>query len=285
MTTNLRLRALGFTLAAILCTLGATAQSSDPITAIQDKLQSSFRLTKITDDRSDIVKAGDIIEFHKGGMIMCSTPSEAASNTYKDGAITQGMLGGKGGSILHGVLHGKTVEESACPHRKFVDGEKCWVTSVTVREDGAIFRLYSDAYGDTRYYGDLRFPFQKHFIPTVDQIVNTVSEVITVQGGDNQDQAQSQKPASHQNAKQPPASKPDPAPAPAPPAAPMPDIPPPPPPPDAAPPTVEIGQTKDQVVAGFGQPQKILKPAAGKEIYVYKDMKVTFINGKVSRIE
>jgi len=36
------------------------------------------------------------------------------------------------------------------------------------------------------------------------------------------------------------------------------------------------------VVAGFGQPVRTAKLAGTKEIYFYKDMKVTFTNGKVS---
>jgi hypothetical protein len=59
---------------------------------------------------------------------------------------------------------------------------------------------------------------------------------------------------------------------------------PPPPPADAPPPTIAMGQTKDQVTAGFGQPARIAKLGA-KEIFYYKDMKVTFTNGKVSNVE
>jgi hypothetical protein len=59
---------------------------------------------------------------------------------------------------------------------------------------------------------------------------------------------------------------------------------PPPPPADAPPPTIAIGQTKDQVTAGFGQPARIAKLGV-KEIFYYKDMKVTFTNGKVSNVE
>jgi hypothetical protein len=60
----------------------------------------------------------------------------------------------------------------------------------------------------------------------------------------------------------------------------------PPPPPPAPAPTISMGQTKTQVTAAFGEPQR--KAAAGpKEIYFYTDlkMKVTFTNGKVSSIE
>ena len=66
--------------------------------------------------------------------------------------------------------------------------------------------------------------------------------------------------------------------------APMQEIAPPPPPTDTPPPTIAIGQTMNQVTAGFGQPQKVAN-LAGKVIFYYKDMKVTFTNGKVSNVE
>jgi hypothetical protein len=66
--------------------------------------------------------------------------------------------------------------------------------------------------------------------------------------------------------------------------APMPAIAPPPPPADAPPPTIALGQTMDQVTAGFGQPLRVAKLGA-KVIFYYKDMKVTFTNGKVSNVE
>ena len=47
-----------------------------------------------------------------------------------------------------------------------------------------------------------------------------------------------------------------------------------------------MGQTKDQVIAAFGEPQR--KAAVGpKEIFFYSDLKikVTFVNRKVSSIE
>jgi len=75
-----------------------------------------------------------------------------------------------------------------------------------------------------------------------------------------------------------------PAAAPPPPPAPMPEIAPPPPPADTPPPTIALGQTTDQVTAAFGQPQKIVKLGV-KQIFYYKDMKVTFTNGKVSNVE
>ena len=50
------------------------------------------------------------------------------------------------------------------------------------------------------------------------------------------------------------------------------------------PPTVALGQTPDQVVAALGQPKSIMDLGA-KKIYVYKDAKVTFRDGKVADIQ
>lgn len=52
----------------------------------------------------------------------------------------------------------------------------------------------------------------------------------------------------------------------------------------AEPQTIEIGMTPDQVTAAMGQPDKIVK-LTNKQIYIYKDMKVTFVGGKVSDVQ
>ena len=48
--------------------------------------------------------------------------------------------------------------------------------------------------------------------------------------------------------------------------------------------SIEVGQTTDQVKAALGDPQKIVKLGT-KQIYVYKDLKITFTNGKVSDVQ
>jgi hypothetical protein len=46
-----------------------------------------------------------------------------------------------------------------------------------------------------------------------------------------------------------------------------------------------VGQTKEQVTAAFGQPLKVGEDWTEGVIFYYKDMKVTFTNGKVSNVE
>ena len=58
----------------------------------------------------------------------------------------------------------------------------------------------------------------------------------------------------------------------------------PPPAPAAEPPRIAVGQTAAEVTAALGQPSTMVK-LADKEIYVYKDLKVTFVGGKVADVQ
>jgi hypothetical protein len=49
-------------------------------------------------------------------------------------------------------------------------------------------------------------------------------------------------------------------------------------------PSISVGQTKAQVTASLGQPVRVSKLGA-KETFYYKDMKITFTNGKVASVE
>jgi hypothetical protein len=48
--------------------------------------------------------------------------------------------------------------------------------------------------------------------------------------------------------------------------------------------TIALGQTMDQVTAAMGAPQQIVD-LGSKKIYKYPDMKVVFLNGKVSDVQ
>jgi len=265
--------------------------SSDQSILIQNKLLSQINLTKTTADRSDIVTAGDVLVLQKDGLMMCSTASAFAySNTYENGVLTANqknrakdaaMSGTKSAIMGHFGLGGggspTDAANNACASRKFVTGEKFWVTGIVAQKDGILVSTYSDPYTDTtgnqvRYYGEVKIAFPKGTVPQVDDFVKTVSEVITVQPAEGQGDQGNQGNQGGQPAVAPADQ------------APPPDIAPPPPAADTPPPTIALGQKKDEVIAAFGQPTRIAKLGV-KEIFYYKDMKVTFTNGKVSNIE
>jgi hypothetical protein len=168
-----------------------------------------------------------------------------------------------------------------------VNGEKLYVTQISVdrSKDVIVFDLISDSYGDSgRFKGSLRFQFPKGAVGSADlaQADQIITQVFKIQPPDD----------TNADAKQPanaaPAAAPAAAAAPPPAAdAPPPPIAPPPPPadePPAPPKSIDLGQTKDQVVANFGQPERTAKVGT-KEIYFYKDLKVTFVGGKVTDVQ
>lgn len=268
----------------------ASAQSK---AAIEKKLQAEYTTTQATADQTDIVTAGSILVLKKGNIIMAPVSgSNYFQNTYKEGKINQNVAG----KIVKGLdrfsrLPGASAPASAPATRTFVPGEKVWVTKIECKDDGLVFQLFTDAYAEVRYKADLKFAFDKKgAMPSADDMDKLVGEVFKIQpaddatGGEQQQAPAAGRGAAPQQRQQAPAA------AAPPPAAetPLAPIPPPPPPPDepqAPPKTLKIGQSKDEVVANFGQPEKVVKLGA-KEIYYYKDLgKVTFVNGKVTDVQ
>jgi len=248
-------RGLGLVAIAPVLSLMLSAQT-DPLMSIQQALRSQVKLTRTLADRSDIVAPGSIVELHMDGLLMYGIASPLApSNTYKSGRIIQGV-GGFGKMLAITMMAPDDTTASDYPHRKFVEGEKCWVTSINAQKDGISLQLYSDPYDDIRYYANLKIPFPKGALPSPEAAAQLMAMVLTVVPTDAQADQRSQ-----------PAAPSAPAPLPAP--LPLVAIAPPPPPADTT---------------SFGQPQRLAKIGL-KEIFYYKDMKVTFTSGKVSNVE
>jgi hypothetical protein len=262
-----RIQIAALLFAVLFMCFAANAQNS----ALKSQLEAQYKPTKTTDDKSDIVTAGSVLVLQKDKIIMYSTTTQIPpQNSYKDGKLSEGAFGVHQKLSSFGSLIGHPPPASDVQSRQFVTGEKFWVTRIDVQPDGVLFWLFSDPYNDIRYYSTLKFVFPHGSTPSSDQVLSLVGEVLKVdaddsaksddKGGDQQQAA----PAGGDAAQQPAAEQA------APPAAP------------AAPPaTVEIGQTTDEVVAILGQPDKILN-LGPKQIYVYKDLKVTFVKGKVT---
>jgi hypothetical protein len=280
----------------------ASAVDQGSKTAVQKKLEAEYALTKTTDDKTDIVTAGAVMVLQKDKMLMVAATSAAnpCTNTYKDGKITQnaGCKAGEKLRHLPGIGSRIPGADKAPATRNFVTGEKFWVTKIDVKDAGkepaVVMDFFTDAISEVRYKASLTIPF-KTGIPSPDDALKLVQEVVTVAPAeDAKGDAKDAKQAPAQGGQQQ-ASAAAAAPAPSAPAAattaeaaPAPIEPPPPPPPDdaaaAAPPTVALGQTPEEVVAALGQPVKKAKVGT-KEIYFYKDLKVSFLNGKVKDIQ
>ena len=183
-TTSLAL-GLVFTCLEANALPAAQGQSGDQKALLQEKLNSQFKLTKLTADNTDIVTAGSVLVLHKDGLLMFSIDTKVPpTSTYKDGKLSMGF----GTTFATNLALGQLQPGANCsnvPQRKFVAGEKFWVVGFAVKDDGVIFVVYSDPYQDVRYYGQVKFPFQKHSIPPADEELKTIADVLTVQPDDN----------------------------------------------------------------------------------------------------
>lgn len=232
-------------------------------TSLQQKLDSQFALTQPTDDKTDIVTAGSVLVLQKSGLLMYSISNpNPPQSTYKNGKILPNL----GGKFLRDI--GNTMTNPGdIVQRNFVAGEKFWVTKIVVRDDAVLFSLYSDPYDNVRYFAELKFPIVKESAPSPDELLNTISEVLTVQPNASSDPSTPQQSASPAAASEQPTAPPPSADA-----------------PQAPPKTIALGQTKDDVVAAFGHPQKMVDLGT-KQIYFYSDMKITFVDGKVTDVQ
>lgn len=263
---------LGSGLIAAVCPIRGAAQcaQTDPaLLPIKQAITARFPTTHTTGDMKDILRAGAVMVFKKEKMTMYSTATVRVGLNghclpeidYKDGKLGMSRM-----TIFSTTSMGKPLD--AYQSRVFVADEKFWIVDVEVVKDGAILQVLSDPVDDVRYTAWVKVLFPKGQF-TADEAIAKISDVMDV---DSSSAVQ--------------ASAPPPAPA-SEPVQPIKDIPPPPPPPDQpapAPKTIAVGQTKDIVTATWGQPSKVIK-LASKEIFVYPDMKVTFVAGKVSDVQ
>ena len=78
--------------ALVFASLGLSPRSAAQ--GLQQQLESTYALTKPTDDKSDIVTAGAVLILQKDKIIMYSTANQVLpQNTYKAGKLSEGAFG------------------------------------------------------------------------------------------------------------------------------------------------------------------------------------------------
>jgi hypothetical protein len=259
---------MGLLLAAALSGFLPTAfaQQSGLVTALQAK----YKTTTMTFDDSKVTSPGTEMEVQVSGINAQPVGTMFAiqnENKVVDGKVQQP-------SKLMQMMKSKTMQLIS-------KGDKVYITKIEAKtspkEDDLKMTIIttdavdlSDGSGQKHLIAILTFKLPKDALAesAPDQVEQMIEAVITPAGDSGQGSAEAA------------------APAPAPVAAAPPPPPPPPPPPaaPAAPQTISIGQTPDQVTAALGQPQQIIDLGA-KKTYIYKDMKVIFVKGKVSDVQ
>ena len=246
-----------------------------------------------------VAKPGSTLVVQVEGVMANPNKNKAApySNTFSDGQV-------KPDSALSVIKNpfGKLKASSA--ERALNVGEKVYLLKAEFNADNVAITVQSCGDCDPKAMDPAHQPFRakvtfkflkgalagtdmKHVQQTVDQVFkfpDAAGSSTDAAGADAGGGAPAPASAPGRPAAPPAAAAPAPAPAAAPePQAQFAPIAPPPPPP-AEPRKLKVGMTIQEVKDGFGQPVNIIDLDT-KVIYVYKDLKVTFVKGKVSDVD
>src|ERR1700728_1650014 len=166
--------------AAVLAAAFSLAPGHGQKPTLEKQLESKYTLTTPTADNTDIVTTGSVLILQKKGLSAGAVSSKVVTqNTYKDGQIKSGAatairrfggLPGIGNIPGVGTAAG-TASGAPGGARDFVNGEKLYVTKITVDrgKSGIVFDLISDSYGDAgRFKGTLRFEIPKPALASED---------------------------------------------------------------------------------------------------------------------
>lgn len=246
--------------------------------SLEAQLAVKYKFVKLGTDSTGlaVVDPGTVLVIKKGGIL--SVPSGnmvLLPNSVKDGQVHTAN-----NSAMQGVnkfLKWKGVSDptgAASVDTKFLTvGEKVYVTKIDINHKDskvALSIIECDSCNGVQDPSFRRaqvvFEFPKGYLDGADggqvsDVVNQILEIETSDAGDaGQQQQQGQDAQAQQSAQQQPAA------------------------PAGPPPTIQLGQSPDEVTGLLGQPEKIVNLGA-KQIYVYKDLKVTFVKGKVSDVQ
>ena len=250
--------------------------------SMEDQLKAQYTLVKMGTDSSGaaVVEQGTILVVKKGGIIgVAYTDQNIFSTKYESGAVhSPNPLGAK--ALGFGL--GK-IGRQAPTTQFFQKDTKVYPSRILVNlaKDQVVMGIIdcdscNNVSPTTFYKADVVFQFPKGALANTSpsQVEDTIAGLLAIddsadQGGNGQQGGNDQQGGNQQGGNQQGGAQGGGQAQQAPPQEPV---------------QIEKGQTADQVKAAIGTPDKIINLGA-KQIYVYKDIKVTFINGKVSDVQ
>jgi hypothetical protein len=275
---------LAFTAAAVMVPF-ASAQAP----SLEEQLAAQYKLVKMGSDTNgySVVDKGTVLAIQKGGILgvpysdntVLSTKYEGGSVHSPSGLSVMGRKSIMGHFGKEQSTHLFQVGDKVYPSKIEVNAGKDTVTIGIVACDTC-----NKTDPPTYNKANVVFQFPKGTLASTNAgaVEDTIGQLLTISTDDqgespSADQGGGQPAADQGN--QPQAGEQGGAPAAAAPQQPAPQDQPP-----AEPASIDKGMTPDQVQGALGKPDKIVN-LGSKQIYVYKDLKVTFLNGKVSDVQ
>lgn len=259
------------------CAAPAVAQAP----TLQEQLAAQYKLAKMGSDTSgySVVDAGTLLAIQKGGIMGVPYSDKTVLTTKYEGGTVHGPNAALAEARKRMFGHFSQTQNEGQTTHLFQKGDKVYPTRVDVNVDKdtvllAIVACDTCNKTDPPTYNkaNVVFQFPKGTLAkaSAGDVEDTIGQLMAIsddsqdaQGGDQQQQQGGQQQGGQQGqggggggGQQQ----------------------------QAEPQTIQMGMTPDQVQGALGQPEKIVNLGA-KQIFVYKDLKVTFFGGKVVDVQ
>jgi hypothetical protein len=232
--------------------------------SLQEQLSAQYKLAKMGSDSNGfgVIDAGTLLSIQKGGVL--SVPWKALAlcpAKYQDNTLHPSV--GFCAGMVKSVSRYFQVGEKVYPVKIDVNLNKAKVSFTVVACDSC-----NGVNPPTSMKGEVVFQFANGYLEKagVGDVEDAIGKVFLLSDDEQQSQGQGQQSQEQQGAQQsaqPQSAQPQ---------------------QESEPQTVQLGMTTDQVQSVLGRPEKMFNVGT-KQIYVYKDVKVTFQNGKVADVQ
>ena len=245
--------------------------------SLESQLAAKYKVAKVGQDSTGIsvTDPGTVLVIKKGGILSVASTNMVVIPSY----VKDGQVHSANGNAMQGVsklLKWKNVSDptgSTTAETKFLTiGEKVYVSKIDINRKNskvsmAIIECDScnSVQDASQRKAQVVFQFPKDYLAGADggQISDVINQVLEIQPEEAAQQDQPQDAQQGQQQAQKPQQPESPA---------------------QPPPTIQLGQTIDDVTNLLGTPTKVVNLGV-KQIYIYKDMKVVFLRGRVADVQ
>ena len=269
---------------AIVCAVFSPSPraSAQATVTLQEQLAAQYKLVKMGADSSgtSIVEEGTLLAVQKGGIV--GVPYKAVTvrtATYEGGTVhasdvSHNATAQKIGKVFCGLHKCPSTPDAASDEnatKLFKVGDKVYTNKIDVnnaKDQVTLSIIACDSCNKTDpptyNKANVVFQFAKGTLAkaSAGDVEDTIGQLLSISDDSQQAQDQSQPQGQQQGGGQQQAAAQQ----------------------QAEPQTIQMGMTADQVQAALGKPEKMVN-LGPKQLFIYKDMKVTFINGRVADVQ
>ena len=271
-----------FSMVALIVALSITSalptQAQAP--TLQEQLAAQYKLAKMGSDTSgfSVTEEGTLLAIQKGGILGVPYSDKTMLTTKYEGGNVHGPNAAMTEARKKIFGHFSQTQNEGQTTKLFAKGDKVYPTKLEVNVDKdtvAMSIVACDKCNNTdppsANKAQVVFQFPKGSLAkaSAGDVEDTIGQLLAISedsgdqgnnqqqgGGDQQQQGQGGGQQQQQQQQQQ----------------------------QAEPQTIQMGMTIDQVQQAMGKPEKIVN-LGPKQIYVYKDLKVTFIGGRVADVQ